>query len=85
MERKKKSITWETPKNQTSSGEHAKAGRIVIGSWHWNGIDRDDSKRYVAITRLPGLTMKEAKFSTEEKAKEFVEKAFDIFFKEVSE
>lgn len=69
-------ITWKTSTSRFSSGKVAYVGKIKIGSYHYNGIDRDESLRQVAMTILPGLEPDLGKFPTEQLAMEKVEAAF---------
>lgn len=71
---------WIDNKSRYSSGKTAMVGKIKIGSWHWNGIDRDPNLKYVGTFML-GSIEKQKKFSSEDNAIAFVEECFNQWIK----
>lgn len=80
-----KKLIWKNSTSKYTSGKDAFIGKIKVGTYYYNGIDRDPALRYVAKTTLPNLKPDLGKFPTEEEAIDIIEKSVAAWLKEITQ
>ena len=79
-------ITWtRTLGHFGAPTDSAKVGKWTVGNVQYRmSVAKDDSRKYEANVRLPGLKSTQGYFETEDEAKAKVETAINHWFKNIS-